>query len=146
MNATSYVDGPVPHGPRAYRMRLRMLGPLAALLPAAVLGAMALVLLRDNSSLARGVAGFVFGVLAAPGLLVAGIPLATGASTYAVAIVGSGVLWMGLGSLAAFRATRSPAASWRDYWREFVGLAAAVWLGLVVALVIGNVILGKALF
>jgi len=51
-----------------------------------------------------------------------------------------------VGVIAARRATRIPAASWRDYWREYMWLAVGVWLGVVVALGAVNLIFGRALF
>jgi hypothetical protein len=117
-----------------------------ALLPPAVLGCFSVILLRGHTSLARGVGGFVTAVLAAPGLLVAGVPLRSGRGVYLGAVVGSAVLWMIVGAIAARRATRHPAASWRDFWREYAWLAFGVWLGVVVALAAVNLIFGRALF
>jgi hypothetical protein len=93
----------------------------------------------------RGIAGFLTAVLAAPGLLVVGAPLRTGRSVYLGAIVGSAVLWMIVGAISARKATRVPAASWRDYWHEYVWLAFGVWLGVIVALAVVNLIFGRAL-
>ena len=133
-------------GPRAYRTRLRVLGPIAALLPAALMGLAALVMLRGNTSLARGVGGFALAIFAAPGLLAAGVPLSTGASTYGVAIVASAALWLLIGVLASRRATRSPVATWRDFWREWAWPAAGVWIGVAVALGVADLVLGRTLF
>jgi hypothetical protein len=105
-----------------------------------------LLLLRGHTSLARGLAGFLAAVLAAPGLLVAGVPLRSGGKVYLGAVVGSAVLWMLVGAVSARRATRLPAASWRDYWREYLWLAVGVWLGVVVALIAVNLVFGRALF
>jgi hypothetical protein len=137
---------PVPMGPRSYRSKLRSSGPLVALMPPAVLGGIALYLLRGHSSLTRGIAGFLLAVMAAPGLLVAGAPLQSGRTLYLAAIAGSAALWMVVGVIAARRATRTPVASWRDFWREYLWLAAGVWLGVVLALGAVNLILGRALF
>lgn len=140
------IHEPVPLGPRAYRSKLRSSGPVVALLPPGFLGAISLLLLRGHTSLGRGVVGFLAAILAAPGLLVAGAPLRSGQSVYLGAIVGSALLWMIVGAIAARRATRMPVASWRDYWREYIWLAAGVWLGVVVALGAVNLIFGRALF
>jgi hypothetical protein len=140
------VHQPVPLGPRAYRSKIRGSGPLVALLPPAALGVISLLLLRGHTSLVRGVAGFVAAVFAAPGLLVAGVPLRSGRSLYLAAVAGSAVLWMIVGAISARRATRVPAASWRDFWHEYVWLAVGVWLGVVVALAAVNLIFGRALF
>ena len=136
----------MPLGPRAYRSKLRGSGPVVALLPPGALGVLSLLLLRGHTSLTRGLAGFLTAVLAAPGLLVAGAPLRADHSAYLGAVVGSAVLWMLVGVISARRATRLPAASWRDYWREYLWLAVGVWLGVVVALVAVNVVFGLALF
>jgi hypothetical protein len=133
-------------GPRAYRSKLRASGPIAALVPPAVLGCVSLILLRGHGSLSRGIAGFLMALLAAPGLLVAGAPLRSGRNVYLGAVAGSAVLWMLVGAIAARRATRVPAASWRDFWREYMWLAVGVWLGVVVALVAVNLVFGLALF
>lgn len=136
---------PVPQGPRAYRGRIRRLGPFAALLPPAVMGALAWWLVRDNASTVRGVGSFALAVLAAPGLLVAGVPLAGSSGVRLVAIAASGLLWFVLGLVAARRATRTPVASWRDFWREYLWLAAGVWIGVVGSLVAADLILGRTL-
>ncbi|MEP7201148.1 MAG: hypothetical protein ABI894_00980 [Ilumatobacteraceae bacterium] len=140
------TNRPVPLGPLAYRSKLRGSGPFVGLLPPAILGAISLLLLRGHTSLARGVAGFLTAVMAAPGLLVAGAPLRSGPRVYLGAVAGSAALWMIVGAIAARRATRVPVASWRDYWREYVWLALGVWLGVVGALVVVNLIFGRALF
>ena len=140
------VHQPVPLGPRAYRSKLRGSGPFVALLPPGALGCISLLLLHSHTSLVRGVAGFLTAVLAAPGLLVAGAPLRSGGGIYLGAVIGSAVLWMIVGVIAARRATRLPVASWRDYWREYVWLAVGVWLGALVALVAVNLVFGRALF
>ena len=137
---------PVPLGPRAYRTKLRGSGPIVALLPPGALGIVSLLLLRGHTSLTRGLAGFLTAVLAAPGLLVVGAPLRSGHSVYLGAVVGSVVLWMIVGAISAHRATRHPAASWRDYWREYLWLAVGVWIGVVVALIAVNLVFGRALF
>jgi hypothetical protein len=133
-------------GPRAYRTKLRSSGPVVALVPPGLLGLFSLMLLHGHSSLTRGLAGFLTAVLAAPGLLVAGAPLRSGGNVYLVAVLGSAVLWMIVGAIAARRATRHPAASWRDYWREYLWLAVGIWLGVVVALIAVNLVFGRALF
>ena len=136
----------VPMGPRHYRSKLRGSGPLVALVPPAILGVIALLLLGSHTSFARGIAGFLTAVFAAPGLLVAGAPLRSGSRVYLGSVAGSAVMWMLVGVIAARRATRVPAASWRDYWREYAWLAVGVWLGVVVALVAVNLVFGRALF
>ena len=146
MQATVSSRRPVPGGPRHYRTRIRTLGPLASLVPPSVLGLLALLLLNGSESAGRGVSGFVLALLAAPALLAFGVPLATGAGVYLLAALASAVLWLVIGVIAAARATRSPAARWSDFWREWAWPAAGVWLGVAAALVIADLVLGKALF
>jgi hypothetical protein len=114
--------------------------------PPALLGAISLVLLRGHTSFVRGIAGFLTAVFAAPGLLVAGVPLRSGGGVYMAAIGGSAALWMLIGLAASRRATQIPVASWRDYWREYLWLAAGVWLGVIAALGTVNLVFGRALF
>ncbi|MCU1396416.1 MAG: hypothetical protein JWM34_4844 [Ilumatobacteraceae bacterium] len=135
----------VPGGPRAFRYRIRRLGPVAALFPAAVLGVVAFALLRHNTATTRGVAGFAATVLAAPTTMAFGVPLATGSGKIVLGVLTSAVLWLVLGFVAARRATRSPVASWRDFWREYLWLAAGVWVGVVAALVVVEQSIGRAL-
>lgn len=135
----------LPDGPRAYRTRIRTLGPVYALLVPALLGVCGLLLLRSSQSAMRGVLGFAACVLAAPALIAFGVPLTAGSDAYRPAILASAVLWLVVGLIAARRATRRPAAMWGDFWREFAWFAAAIWLGVVVALVAANLILGQTL-
>jgi hypothetical protein len=135
----------VPNGPRAFRYRLRRLGPVAALLPAVVLAAAAYVLLHDNTAATRGVTGFAATMLAAPALMAFGIPLATGSKPFLLGVAVSFLLWLIVGLVAARRATRSPVATWRDFWREYLWLAAGIWFGVVVALVAVELAVGRAL-
>jgi hypothetical protein len=133
-------------GPLAYRSKLRGSGPFVALVPPGALGAISLVLLRGHTSFVRGIAGFLTAVFAAPGLLVAGVPLRSGRGVYLAAIGGSAVLWMVIGVAASLRATKIPVATWRDFWREYLWLAAGVWLGVIAALGAVNLVFGRALF
>lgn len=134
----------VPLGPRAYRTSLRSAGPILATLPAGALAAASWLLLHNNDSTVRGVVGFLFAVFAAPLLLVAGAPLRAGTTTYWIAVAASLAMWLVVGAAAARRATRRPVASWRDYWREFFWLAGSIWVGAIVALIVANLILGRA--
>lgn len=135
----------VPQGPRAYRARIRSVGPFAGLVPASLLGALSLALLHNNETTVRGIAGFLAAVCAAPALLAAGLPLAEGTSRFLAGIAGSIALWFVVGLVAARRATRSPVATWRDYWREFLWLACGIWIGVGMALAIVEVVVGRAL-
>ena len=113
---------------------------------AAASGLLALLLLAGSESVLRGAPGFLLAVLAAPGVLVFGAPLAHGAGVYLGGVALSMATWAFFGVLAARRATRRPAATWVDYWRELAWLAGSMWLGLVVALVAVNLALGRAMF
>ncbi len=135
----------VPGGPRAFRYRIRRLGPLAALVPAAVLSVASYGLLHDNAATSRGIAGFAAAVLGAPALMAFGVPLASGSSKLMLGALVSAVLWLLVGLVAARRATRSPVATWRDFWREYLWLAGGIWAGVVVSLVVVELTVGRAL-
>lgn len=110
----------------------------------AVLGSVAWLALRLGDGRSSGLIGLVGGVAAAPGLLVAGAPFADD-SRYPVAVAGSMALWLVLGLIASRRATRSPMATWRDYWRELTWLTIAVAIGAIAALVAATAVLGESL-
>lgn len=131
-------------GPRWYRARIRLVGPLLGLVPMAVLGGGAILALRVGDGKTSGLIGLVGGVSAAPGLLVAGAPFADDAM-YPVAVLASIPLWLALGFLASRRATRTPIAAWRDYARELFWLTVAVVLGACGALIAATTILGESL-
>jgi low temperature requirement protein LtrA len=116
------------------------------LLPPAAMAAAGVALLRTGGSVTTGVAGFAALVVAAPGMLVAGVPLRSGTTVYALAAMGSAVLWFAVGMWASRRATAKPAATWADFWREYAALALAVVLGVVVAGVAVNLLTGRAVF
>lgn len=135
----------VPNGPRAFRYRIRRLGPVAALLPPGLLALLSFALLRDNTATSRGVSGFAAAVLAAPALMPFGVPLATGTSKLMLGGAVSAVAWLVVGLVAARRATRSPVATWRDFWREYAWLAGGMWFGVLIALGAVEVLVGRAL-
>ena len=127
--------GPVPHGPAAYRRTLRTWGPVAALVAPglAALGALVFLVLvpcSGRSCAVPGAVGTVLAGMAVPTAPVVGLPWRGGAVVVAAALATSVALWLGLGAVAARRATRSPAADWRDWRRSYVALVAAVWAGL----------------
>jgi hypothetical protein len=130
---------PVPDGPLAYRSRIRRLGPVLAL--AVPVGALILAGLVGSSvectargCATKGAAVIVLLLGALPTALLTGIPWNGGGGRYFLAIVTSGALWLIVGAIAARSATEAAVASWRDWWREYLLLAGAVWLGVVVAL------------
>lgn len=118
---------------------------MLALLPPATLAGLSWLLVRDDDSTVRGVASFLLAALAAPVLLVAGVPLSGAPGSHPWAIGASVLLWLLLGAVAARRATRLPVATWRDFWRDFLWLAAGVWLGVLAALAAANLLLGRTL-
>ena len=104
---------------------------------------MAWLALRLGEGRTSGLAGLIGGVIAAPGLLVAGAPFAD--DTYHLhAVAGSALLWMLIGWIASRRATRSPIATWADYWREYVWIGSGVAIGAVAALVATATVLGES--
>lgn len=105
----------------------------------------ALGLLAGGNDAARGVAGFAAAVLAAPLLPVLGVPLRSGSTPVTVAIVGSIVVWLGLGGWAERRAARSSSPSWSRFAAEYLWMVLAVWFGLVLAAVASNLVLGRPL-
>jgi hypothetical protein len=135
---------PLIAGPRWYRTRIRVLGPLLGLVPMGVLGAAGWLSLRLGEGRTSGLIGLVGGVSAAPGLLVAGAPFADD-SVYPRAVLASVPLWLLLGLLASRRATRSTIASWRDYWREMLLLSVSVVVGAIVALIVAAASLTQSL-
>lgn len=110
-----------------------------------MLGAVAALALHDNTSSTRGIGGFAAAVFAAPAMLAFGVPLASGSSKVMLGALVSAAIWFALGLLAARRATRSPVATWRDFWRELVWLVGGVWLGTVIALVVVQLAVGGAI-
>ena len=110
----------------------------------ALLGAVSVIVLRVGEGRTSGLIGLVTGVSAAPGLLVAGAPLADD-HQYPLAVLASVPLWLILGFLASRRATASPIAAWRDYGRELFWLTIAVVLGASAALIAATAILGESL-
>lgn len=110
----------------------------------AVLGAISVTVLRLGDGRTSGLVGLVSGVSAAPGLLVAGAPLADD-NHYPLAVLASAPLWLFLGFLASRRATASPIATWADYGRELFWLTIAVVIGACAALIAATAILGESL-
>jgi hypothetical protein len=136
---------PLLAGPRWYRSRIRSFGWLVGLIPPAVVGAAAWLVLRVADDRWSGLVGLFGGVVAAPGLLVVGAPLAD-ESKYPLAVVASTPLWLLIGLVASRRATRSPMATWRDFWREYAWMFAGVAAGAAGSLVAATAILGESLY
>ena len=131
----------VPAGPVAYRRRLRTIGPFMALVPPAVALLAAGLVWRfaecsGETCVTSGAAGWLLAAMALPTSLVVGMPWEAGNTRYVVMGVTSALVWMGLGYLAARRATRSPVADWRDWWREYAWYLLGVWAGVLAALAV----------
>lgn len=123
----------VPGGHIAYRYQLRRFGPAMALaVPASLLGIGA-ALLQWTGSAVRGFGGFLLTALAAPTMLLVGVPVSGGTPRYVLAAATSLVLWLGIGAWASARATRNVVAGWRDWWHEYLWLGGPVWVGAGVA-------------
>lgn len=135
---------PVYEGPRWYRARIRLIGPLLGLVPMAALGLVSLASLAIGDGRSSGLLGLLCGVAAAPGLLVVGAPFADD-TAYPLAVLASVPVWVILGAISAWRATRLPIATWHDYWREMLWMTVGVILGSIVALVAASAILGESL-
>ncbi|MET0324298.1 MAG: hypothetical protein ABW219_03670 [Ilumatobacteraceae bacterium] len=131
-------------GPRWYRSRIRSRGPFLALVPPAVLGVLALLLLNVFNGKTSGYGGLLLGVFAAPGLLAVGAPFSSD-SVYPIGVTLSVMLWLVVGAIAAARATRNPMATWTDFWRNYAWLAGGIWVGAIAALVIARFVVGDAL-
>ena len=116
---------PLHDGPRWYRTRIRSTGSVVGLLPPLAIGAIAWLALELFDGQWSGLIGLFGGAIAAPGLLVAGAPFAD-SDHYPLAILASVPLWLIVGFLASRRATRSPVATWREYWHEYVWIAGGV--------------------
>jgi len=135
---------PLVAGPRWYRSRLRRWGWLVGLVPMALIGGAAWLVLRLGDGRASGLFGLAAGVIAAPGLLAVGAPFAD-SSNYPLAVAGSAPLWAALGYLASRRATARPVAAWGDYARELLWLTIAVAAGAIAALGVAAAVLGESL-
>ncbi|HEU4842614.1 MAG TPA: hypothetical protein VFT09_14275 [Ilumatobacteraceae bacterium] len=131
-------------GPRWFRLRIRSRGPFLAVIPPAVLGAVALVSLNVFDGKTSGYVGLILGVLAAPVLLVVGAPFSD-SSLWSIGIALSAMLWLIVGAVAARRTTRNPMAGWPDFWRTFFWLAGGIWIGAGAALVVARYAVGEAL-
>ena len=134
----------VYEGPRWFRLRIRSRGPFLAVLPPAVLGAIALASMELFDGKASGYIGLILGVAAAPGLLVVGAPFSD-SSVWSIGIAVSAMLWLVVGAVAARRTTRNPMAGWPDFWRTFLWLAAGIWVGVAVALLVARYTVGETL-
>jgi hypothetical protein len=145
MSRSPRTAEPLVEGPRWYRGRIRLWGPFVALVVPGVLGLVAWASLQLFDTAWSGAVGLVGGVLAAPVLLVVGAPFSDRA-IYPVAVLASAGMWIGVGWLAARRATRNPVAGWQEYWKQLVPLMLGIWAGACAAMLIATVLSGDSLF
>lgn len=129
----------------AARRSIRSTGPILALILPAVLGAVAVMVERDSTSVGRGLGGFALAVLAAPALPMAGVPMRSGTDVMLIAVGASALLWLLLGVFAAQRATRSAQPRWARFWGEYAWMLLAVWTGTACGLLAANLVLGRSL-
>jgi hypothetical protein len=135
---------PVYRGPRWYRARVSRLGPFYGLALPGITGLIAIAALVFGQGRAAAVLALLTGVVAAPGLLVVGAPIAD-QGTYPLAIAGSVPFWLLLGWVASRRAARHPITAWREFWMEMGLLYIAVGIGAVSGVLIAAVRLGERL-
>lgn len=131
-------------GPRWYRSRIRLWGPLVGLLIPGALGAIGYFSLQLSDAAWSGPVGLLGGYFGAPTLLAVGAPFGT-RSIYPIAILAAGVMWLLIGLLASRRATRNPVATWADYWRHYLWMLGGIWLGVGIALVVATVRIGSGI-
>ena len=136
--------GVVHHGPRWYRSRIRILGPVVGLVPPLVIGLAGLAVLRAGESGPTGIIGLVTGLFAAPGLLMLGAPLSDSGS-YPLGIAISVLLWLLVGFVSARRATSDPLAAWPQFWRHYTWAAVGILVGVIAALFVVAVVYGESL-
>jgi hypothetical protein len=117
-------------GPVAYRLALRRLGPLVALLLPAAMAVLGYLIWNGSEGVRPALLVWFLGALAMPTAVLVGLPLFATAATLWAAAGTSAVVWLLLGRYAARRATRAPIATWRDWWREFIVLTLAMWAGI----------------
>ena len=132
---------PLPHGPRSYRQQLLGYGWAVGLLVPGLTMGLAVGVYRlwpckGDACVATKAGSWLPAALALPTALLVGLPLRSGLARYVIAGVTSLAVWALLGRLAARRAARRPLPSWRGWWAEYLWLLAAVWAGIVVALVL----------
>lgn len=143
--APAAQPAPEFRGLRWHRARVRRLGPLYGLALPAATGLIAVAALVFGQGRTAAVLALLTGVVAAPGLLVVGAPIAD-QGAYPLAIVGSVPFWLLLGWVASRRAARHPITAWREFWMEMGLLYVSVGIGAVGGVLIAAVRLGERLF
>jgi hypothetical protein len=135
----------VIEGPRWFRSEIRHKGPLYALIPPLVLGAIAWVCINLFESQITGWLGLATAYFSAPALPAVGAPF-SGSERHVLALGISALLWVAIGVVASRRATRDPMATWVDFWRNYAWLAGGIWLGATVALGVARFGIGSQFF
>ena len=135
------LSAPLPMGPRSYRKRLLGFGWAMGLLIPAAMMALAVAVYRlwpcsGDACVATKAGSWLPAALALPTALLVGLPFRSGLARYLMAGTTSLLVWALIGRLAARRAVRRPLASWKQWWGEYLWLLAAVWAGIIVALVL----------
>ena len=128
----------------AYRLALRRLGPLAGLTVPLAMAALGYVIWNGSTGIRPALIVWFLAALAMPTAVLVGLPLFTTTATLWAGVGTSAVVWLLLGRYAARRATRSPVASWRDWWREFAALTVGMWAGIGAGLVTLSFVLSRA--
>jgi hypothetical protein len=136
----SLPQPPVEAGPRSYRKQIRRFGPLAALVVPVILVLSAAAIFTavpcsGRACIVRHGPGWALGAMGAPTGVLVGLPWTHGPIPFALALLTSIGLWVGIGRWAAIRATRSPVADWADWRREYWWLVIPLWIGAGVAAV-----------
>ena len=91
---------------------------------------------------AKGAGVFTLTLGSLPTAMLVGIPFEGGSARYLLAVSTSTAVWLVVGAVAGQRATRAAVATWRDWWREYLLLAGAMWCGVLLALAVVAVALG----
>jgi len=123
-------------------MRIRVWGPLLALLIPGVIGTIAYLSLQLSNASWSGPVGLIAGYFAAPTLLAVGAPFAD-RELYPLAVIAAALLWMAVGFLASRRATRNPMATFADFWKHYLWILGGIWLGVFGALAVATLNIGS---
>lgn len=118
--------------------RIRLYGPLAALLVPAVLSLVAAAFYFQSctgySCVRPSLTAWGLVLLVAPTAILAGLPWFAGPLSLGATAATSLLLWLGFGRWAARRATSDVDATWRSYWMELGFIVLGLWAGVGVGL------------
>lgn len=114
--------------------RIRIYGPLAALLVPGVLLLVGLLIYNQSCSgyecVKPSATAWGIFLLVAPTAIVAGLPWFAGPISLGATVASSLVMWLAFGRWAARRATDDVDATWRSFWRELAFIVLGLWAGL----------------